>query len=73
MKQSVGCRPSAFLMEQNLKLGKRNEGERSVLVPTAAKEIGLIGEDIVVQVVTDNASAYKKAGEMLMEKRKGLY
>ncbi|MFS8020281.1 putative ribonuclease H-like superfamily [Helianthus anomalus] len=32
-----------------------------------------IGEDIVVQVVTDNASNYKKAGEMLMEKRKKLY
>ncbi|MFS7995502.1 putative HAT dimerization domain, ribonuclease H-like superfamily [Helianthus anomalus] len=32
-----------------------------------------IGEDIVVQVVTDNASNYKKAGELLMEKRKSLY
>ncbi|XP_021974445.1 uncharacterized protein LOC110869505 [Helianthus annuus] len=32
-----------------------------------------IGEDNVVQVVTDNASAYKKAGELLMEKRKSLY
>ncbi|XP_022031007.1 uncharacterized protein LOC110931946 [Helianthus annuus] len=32
-----------------------------------------IGEDIVVQVVTDNASNYKKAGEMLMKKRKKLY
>ncbi|XP_052621725.1 uncharacterized protein LOC111887896 [Lactuca sativa] len=32
-----------------------------------------IGEDIVVQVVTDNASAYKAAGALLMEKRKNLY
>lgn len=32
-----------------------------------------IGEDIVVQVVTDNASAYKAAGNLLMEKRKSLY
>ncbi|KAF1874377.1 hypothetical protein Lal_00008584 [Lupinus albus] len=32
-----------------------------------------IGEDNVVQVVTDNASNYKAAGEMLMEKRKKLY
>ncbi|KAI3675421.1 hypothetical protein L1987_85011 [Smallanthus sonchifolius] len=32
-----------------------------------------IGEDIVVQVVTDNASAYKAAGTLLMEKRKSLY
>ncbi|KAJ9543747.1 hypothetical protein OSB04_023454 [Centaurea solstitialis] len=32
-----------------------------------------IGENIVVQVVTDNASAYKAAGNMLMEKRKALY
>ncbi|KAK3188499.1 hypothetical protein Dsin_028060 [Dipteronia sinensis] len=32
-----------------------------------------VGEDIVVQVVTDNASAYKAAGRLLMEKRKHLY
>ncbi|KAK3225991.1 hypothetical protein Dsin_005853 [Dipteronia sinensis] len=32
-----------------------------------------VGEDLVVQVVTDNASNYKKAGEMLMEKRKRLW
>ncbi|KAK1575038.1 hypothetical protein Q3G72_002040 [Acer saccharum] len=32
-----------------------------------------IGEDIVVQVVTDNASNYKKAGEMLMKKRTRLW
>ncbi|KAL0923237.1 hypothetical protein M5K25_007284 [Dendrobium thyrsiflorum] len=32
-----------------------------------------IGEQLVVQVVTDNASAYKAAGHMLMEKRKHLY
>ncbi|KAK2634564.1 hypothetical protein Ddye_029356 [Dipteronia dyeriana] len=32
-----------------------------------------IGEDIVVQVVTDNASAYKATGRLLMEKRKHLY
>ncbi|KAM0041362.1 putative ribonuclease H-like superfamily [Helianthus debilis subsp. tardiflorus] len=32
-----------------------------------------IGEDIVIQVVTNNASNYKKAGEMLMKKRKKLY
>ncbi|KAK1588511.1 hypothetical protein Q3G72_024175 [Acer saccharum] len=32
-----------------------------------------VGEDIVVQVVTDNASNYKKAGEMLMKKRTRLW
>ncbi|KAK1584274.1 hypothetical protein Q3G72_031480 [Acer saccharum] len=32
-----------------------------------------VGEDLVVQVVTDNASNCKKAGEMLMEKRKRLW
>ena len=32
-----------------------------------------VGEENVVQVVTDNAANYKAAGEMLMEKRKGLY
>ncbi|KAL0917971.1 hypothetical protein M5K25_013083 [Dendrobium thyrsiflorum] len=32
-----------------------------------------IGEQLVVRVVTDNASAYKAAGHMLMEKRKHLY
>ncbi|KAL0907910.1 hypothetical protein M5K25_022364 [Dendrobium thyrsiflorum] len=32
-----------------------------------------IGEQLVVQVVTDNASAYKAAGHMLMEKWKHLY
>ncbi|KAL0906334.1 hypothetical protein M5K25_024821 [Dendrobium thyrsiflorum] len=32
-----------------------------------------IGEQLVVQVVTDNASAYKAAGHILMEKRKHLY
>ncbi|XP_020704539.1 uncharacterized protein LOC110115609 [Dendrobium catenatum] len=31
------------------------------------------GEQLVVQVVTDNASAYKAAGQMLMEKRTHLY
>ena len=30
-------------------------------------------EDIVVHVVTDNASAYKSASELLMDKRKSLY
>ncbi|XP_052176679.1 uncharacterized protein LOC127790982 [Diospyros lotus] len=32
-----------------------------------------VGEENVVQVVTDNAANYKAAGEMLMEKRKRLY
>jgi hypothetical protein len=32
-----------------------------------------VGEENVVQVVTDNAANYKAAGEMLMAKRKGLY
>ncbi|KAK4433527.1 hypothetical protein Salat_1115000 [Sesamum alatum] len=32
-----------------------------------------IGEKYVVQVITDNGSAYKKAGELLMRKRKHLY
>ena len=32
-----------------------------------------VGEENVIQVVTDNATNYKAAGEMLMEKRKKLY
>lgn len=32
-----------------------------------------IGEELVVQVVTDNVSGYKAASALLMEKRKGLY
>ncbi|KAL4568325.1 hypothetical protein LXL04_023934 [Taraxacum kok-saghyz] len=32
-----------------------------------------IGADLVIQVVTDNASAYKAAGTLLMDKRKTLY
>ena len=32
-----------------------------------------IGEENVVQVVTDNAANYKAAGQMLMEKRRKLY
>ena len=32
-----------------------------------------VGEENVVQVVTDNAANYKAAGGMLMEKRKKLY
>jgi hypothetical protein len=32
-----------------------------------------IGEENVVQVVTDNAANYKAAGELLMQKRKHLY
>ncbi|KAK1578845.1 hypothetical protein Q3G72_033554 [Acer saccharum] len=32
-----------------------------------------VGENLVVQVVTDNASNYKKAGEMLMQKRTRLW
>uniref|UniRef100_A0A2N9HBB5 DUF659 domain-containing protein n=1 Tax=Fagus sylvatica TaxID=28930 RepID=A0A2N9HBB5_FAGSY len=35
--------------------------------------IEMVGEKNVVQTVTENASNYKKAGEMLMEKRKKLY
>ncbi|KAA8544634.1 hypothetical protein F0562_022646 [Nyssa sinensis] len=32
-----------------------------------------IGERYVVQMITDNHAAYKKAGELLMEKRRHLY
>ncbi|KAK2635563.1 hypothetical protein Ddye_030355 [Dipteronia dyeriana] len=32
-----------------------------------------VGEDLVIQVVMDNASNYKKAGEMLMKKRTRLW
>jgi hypothetical protein len=35
--------------------------------------VDYIGEDNVVQVVTDGASAYVKAGQLLMEKRKKLF
>ncbi|XP_043710307.1 uncharacterized protein LOC122659241 [Telopea speciosissima] len=36
-------------------------------------KIDEIGEDYVIQVVTDNASNYKLAGKMLMEKRRKLH
>ncbi|XP_019160773.1 PREDICTED: uncharacterized protein LOC109157329 [Ipomoea nil] len=32
-----------------------------------------VGEELVVQVITDNASNYRATGQMLMEKRKHLY
>ena len=32
-----------------------------------------VGEDNVIQVVTDNATNYKAAGQMLMTKRKKLF
>ncbi|MCI61752.1 hypothetical protein A2U01_0083009, partial [Trifolium medium] len=32
-----------------------------------------VGEENVVQVVTNNVANYKVVGEMLMTKRKGLY
>ncbi|PKI39183.1 hypothetical protein CRG98_040429 [Punica granatum] len=32
-----------------------------------------VGEENVIQIVTDNAANYKAAGEMLMEKRKKLF
>ncbi|XP_061357659.1 uncharacterized protein LOC133301963 [Gastrolobium bilobum] len=32
-----------------------------------------VGEDNVVQIVTDNAANYKRAGELLMQKRKRLF
>jgi len=32
-----------------------------------------VEEENVLQVVTDNAANYKVVGEMLIEKRKGLY
>ncbi|XP_058726393.1 uncharacterized protein LOC131597734 [Vicia villosa] len=35
--------------------------------------VNLVGEENVVQVVTDNAANYKAAGEMLMQTRKNLY
>jgi hypothetical protein len=57
---------------------------RSLDVPTVSKEASLlcrvldamveeVGEENVVQIVTDNASAYKLAGQMLEQKRKHLY
>ncbi|XP_043710157.1 uncharacterized protein LOC122659067 [Telopea speciosissima] len=36
-------------------------------------KIDEIGEDYVIQVVTDNVANYKLAGKMLMEKRRKLY
>ncbi|XP_020203984.2 uncharacterized protein LOC109789440 [Cajanus cajan] len=35
--------------------------------------VNYVGEENVVQVVTDNAANYKAAGEMLMQTRKNLY
>ena len=35
--------------------------------------IDKIGEDNVLQVITDNASNYKLTDKLLMEKRKNLY
>jgi hypothetical protein len=35
--------------------------------------VEIVGEDNVVQVVTDNAANYKAAGDLLMEKRKKLF
>ena len=35
--------------------------------------VEMIGEENVVQVITDNAANYKAAGHLLMEKRKYMY
>ena len=35
--------------------------------------VGEVGEELVIQVITDNAANYKRASELLMEKRKGLW
>ncbi|CAN0919505.1 hypothetical protein LINGRAHAP2_LOCUS31490 [Linum grandiflorum] len=35
--------------------------------------VEMVGEENVIQIVTDNASAYKAAGDLLMEKRKHLF
>jgi hypothetical protein len=35
--------------------------------------VEIVGEDNVVQIVTDNAANYKAAGDLLMEKRKKLF
>ncbi|KAL0910117.1 hypothetical protein M5K25_021057 [Dendrobium thyrsiflorum] len=45
--------------------------ERGFKPPTII--VDEVGEYLVVQVVTDNASAYKAAGKKLMKKRKHLY
>ncbi|XP_031096593.1 uncharacterized protein LOC116000869 [Ipomoea triloba] len=37
------------------------------------KVVEKVGEELVVQVITDNASNYRATGLMLMEKRKHLY
>ena len=37
------------------------------------KVVDEVGEENVVQVVTDNEASFKAAGEMLMDKRKHLY
>ena len=34
---------------------------------------GEVGEELVIQVITDNVANYKRAGKLLMEKRKGLW
>jgi len=46
--------------------------DASDICKTAEKNFRMI-DDNVIQVVTDNATNYKVAGELLMQKRQKLY
>jgi hypothetical protein len=58
-------------------LGTANVSSESVDAKLVAKlldeQIGAIGPELVVQVVSDNGSNYKAAGKILMEKHPTLY
>ncbi|KAK3218528.1 hypothetical protein Dsin_012498 [Dipteronia sinensis] len=57
---------TVFLKSVNVRYVVKNVTLTFKLVDEVVKEVG---EDIVVQVVTDNVSNCKKEGEMLMKKR----
>ncbi|PKI36487.1 hypothetical protein CRG98_043125 [Punica granatum] len=61
-------------------LAKLNKRDTSDISKTAVKVFEMIddivkqvGEENIVQIVTENATNYKAASEMLIEKRKKLY
>ncbi|XP_052119071.1 uncharacterized protein LOC107494867 [Arachis duranensis] len=53
--------------------GWTDKKRRSIFVKMLEDAVEFVGEENVVQIVTDNAANYKAAGERMMETRKSLY
>ncbi|RVW97934.1 hypothetical protein CK203_021220 [Vitis vinifera] len=63
----------SIIMEDHKKLGNNMDVQLCQMVGQMEKVVEEIGEENVVQVITDNASNYVNAGMRLMEKRSRLW